>query len=119
MHSINGHRLAAYNDRMKNRPFSSSSEKTGYTLDRGRRNFGAGAAIGVTLGALTFFLFSKWLPEHFFLPTVLISGALFGFVFGIVWPVELEYHEFGDDPDNISPAERVDRLKVRGDTRQG
>jgi len=119
MHCINGHRFAPYNNRMKNTSFSNSSEKTGYKLDRGRRNFGAGAAIGMTLGTLTFFLFSNWLPEHFFLPTILISGALFGFVFGIVWPIELEYHDFGDDPDNITPAQRVDRLDAKRETPQG
>ena len=96
-------------------PQHSSKEKA-YKLDRGRRNIGAGATIGAILSALTFMLFSNWLPEHFFGPAVLAGAAIFGFLFGFVWPIDLEYHNFGDDPDSITPAERVGRLHAGRET---
>lgn len=102
--------MLLYNHQMQHRTIHSSLKEIAYKLDKGRRNLAGGAAIGMTLGALTFMLFSKWLPANFFLPTILASAAIFGLIFGFIWPVDLTYHEFDVDPDNITPTERVNRL---------
>ena len=72
-------------------------------------------------GALGYKLLSRWLPEQFFVPPILVVGAIFAVVFGLVWPMELTYREFDDDPDNITPAERVERphSKVRTGRKAG
>lgn len=69
------------------------------------------------LGALVYMLFSRWLPEQFFVPTILITGAVFAVAIGFFFPMELSYHNFDDDPDNITPAERVERLHTEVRTR--
>ena len=91
--------------------FSKKSEReTAYKLDRGFRGAKAGAAIGMVLGALASMLFSRWIPENFFGPIVLTTAALFAVVFGLFFPMDLGYRELDDDPNNITPAERVKRL---------
>lgn len=99
-----------YIDSMDKSSFDKADSEKAYKIDRGLRNVKAGAAIGMLVGALVFMLLGRWLPEHFFVPTILIVGAIFAVALGIFWPTELAYHQFDDDPDNITPAERVERL---------
>ena len=95
---------------MASNSFKRTERKKAYKVDRGFRGAKAGAAIGMVLGALASMLFSRWLPEDFFGPIVLITAAIFAVVFGLFFPMELGYRELDDDPDNITPADRVKRL---------
>jgi len=92
-----------------------SNRKIAYKLDRGFRSTKAGVSIGMLVGALAYLLLSRWIPEHFFGPIVLASAAIFAVVLGLVFPVELEYHQLDDDPDAITPAERVKQLRAGTD----
>ena len=95
---------------MVKKSFKRSERETAYKFDRGFRGAKAGAAVGMVVGALASMLFSRWLPENFFGPTVLITAAIFAVVFGLFFPMELSFHELDDDPDSITPADRVKRL---------
>lgn len=95
---------------MAKRSLDSSDRENAYKLDRGFRGARAGAAIGMLLGALVGMLLSRWIPESFFWPIVLITAAIFAVMFGLFFPGELNYHEFDDAPDSVTPAERVKRL---------
>jgi Na+/proline symporter len=86
-------------------------------MDRGVRGARAGAAIGFILGSLTAMLFSLWIRDGFFWPIVLISAAIFALVFGLFFPLELSYRELDDDPDSITPTDRVSRLHADKESR--
>lgn len=101
----------------KNSP-GQNDRKKAYKLDRGFRGVKAGAAIGMLLGGFACLLLSRWIPEAFFGPIVLTTAAVFA-VFGLFFPLELAHHEFDDDPENITPADRVERLHSKtGETGQ-
>ena len=102
--------LSAYTFGMAKHSSNSSDRETAYKVDRGFRGAKAGAAIGIVLGALIVLLFSRWIPENFFGPGVLITAAIFAVVLGLFSPAELSYREFDDDPDNIAPADRVKQI---------
>tara|TARA_R110002096_G_scaffold376208_1_gene569941 strand:+ start:632 stop:925 length:294 start_codon:yes stop_codon:yes gene_type:complete len=87
-----------------------TDRENAYKLDRGFRSARAGAAIGFVLGALVSMLLSRWIPENFFWPIVVITAAIFAVAFGLFIPGELSSREFDSEPDNITPAERVKRL---------
>ena len=94
---------------IRNSPIQSEREKA-YKADRGFRSAKAGAAIGMVLGALAYMLLSRWLPDGYFGPIVMVAAVIFAVVFGVYFPVELSYRELDDEPDSITPAERVQRL---------
>lgn len=102
--------LSAYTLGMAKDSYEKSEREIAYKVDRGFRGVKAGAAVGMVLGAMASALFSRWLPENFFGPIVLITAAIFAVVFGLFFPVELSYRELDDDPDSITPADRVKRL---------
>lgn len=87
-----------------------SDVEAAYRIDRGFRGAKAGAGIGLVLGTLGYLLFSRWLPESSFAPIVIGSAAIFAIIFGLFFPVELEYRELDDSPGSITPEERVKRL---------
>lgn len=104
--------MRIYTDSMGRSYFEKSEREAAYKIHRGWGSAKAGAAIGMLLGGLVCMLFSRWLPEQFFVPIILITGAVFAVAIGLFWPMELGYHNFDDDPDNITPAERVERLQT-------
>lgn len=89
----------------------------GYKLDRGVRGAKAGAAVGMLLGSLVYFLIAQWVPESAFGPIVLVSGATLAIVGGLFFPLDLAYHEWEEDSDNITPADRVRRLHGESQSR--
>ena len=81
-----------------------------YRIDRGFRGAKAGAGIGLILGTFGCLMFSRWLPDACFAPIVIVSSAFFAIIFGLFFPVELEYRELDDGRGSITPEERVNRL---------
>ncbi len=102
--------LLAYTLEMFRNSSKGQDREATYKVDRGFRSAKAGAGVGMLIGALVSMLFSHWLPEDYFGPTVLISAVIFAVLFGLFFPMELTYREPDDDPDSITPAERVNRL---------
>ena len=102
--------LSTYTLGMDKKTLRKLEREKAYKMDRGFRSAKAGAVVGMVLGALAYMLFSRWLPESFFAPVVLIAAAIFAVVFGLFFPMELSYHELDDDSDSITPADRVNRL---------
>lgn len=95
---------------MGERSSKTSEREIAYKVDRGFRGAKAGAAIGMVLGALIGMLFSRWIPETYFWPIVVTFAAILAVVFGLFVPIDLDYRELDEDPDSITPAERVERL---------
>lgn len=87
-----------------------------YKLDRIVRGAKAWGIIGMLLGTLVYFLIGKWVPESAFAPVVLISGAILAILGGLYVPIDLAYHDWNDDPDNITPADRVKRLQAKSES---
>jgi len=81
-----------------------------YKVDRGFRGGKAGAGIGLVVGTFGYLLLSNWLPDVLFAPIVIGSTAIFAIVFGLFFPLELDYRELDDGPGVITPEERVKRL---------
>ena len=104
--------MLMYNIGMHGNSANPSDRENAYKADKGFRSTKAGAVIGMLVGALAYLLFSHWIPEHFFGPIVIATAVIFAIVFGLFFPVELEYHELDDDPDAITPADRVSRLRA-------
>ena len=84
-----------------------SERREKYLVDSLYRGVRVGTAIGFVFGALLYFLFSSWLSEEFFYPIVLVTAVIFAVVFSRLFPAMLSHRDFDDDPDNITPAERV------------
>lgn len=69
------------------------------------------------IGALEYFLFSRWLSANLFWPIVLITAVILAVVCGLIFPVELSYRELDDDSDSITPAERVKQRQAETENR--